>query len=59
MTNDPYREWTSGDRTDAWQDGDYEGCERYDNDFDSSDRAMENWRNGGDFSDPDPEGRFH
>ena len=56
---DPYREWTSADRTDAFRDGDYEGCRKYDNDFESSERAYDNYINGGDFSDPNPEGRFH
>lgn len=56
---DPYREWTPADRSDAWRDGDREGCRKYDEDFESSDRAYDNYRNGGDFSDPDTDGRFH
>jgi len=59
MERDPYREWSSGDRTNAWRDGDIEGCRKYDDDFESSERAYSNWRNGGDFSDPDTNGRFH
>lgn len=56
---DVYRDWTSEDRTQAYKDGDREGCRQYDNDFDSSDRAYDSYRNGGEFSDPNPEGRFH
>lgn len=59
MSRDPYREWSPEDRTDAWIEGDRVGCRKYDQDFESSDRAYDNWRNGGDFSDPDPDGRFH
>lgn len=59
MIKDPYREWTYNDRTEAYRNRDYEGCRKYDNDFASSDRAYENWKSGGDFSDPDSEGRFH
>ena len=56
---DPYREWSPSDRSDAWRNGDREGCDKYDRDSESSDRAYENYRNGGDFSDPNPDGRFH
>lgn len=56
---DPYREWSLEDRRDAWQEGDREGCRRYDEDRDSGDRAYERWRHGGEFSDPHPDGRFH
>jgi len=56
---DPYREWGPGERTDAYRNGDYEGCRKYDDDFESSERAYDNWRDGGDFSDPNPGGRFH
>jgi hypothetical protein len=55
---DPYREWTPADRSEAWREGDYDGCRQYDSDFDSSDRAYDNWRNGGDFQDPQPNHRF-
>ena len=55
---DPYREWTPEDRSDAWRDGDRDGCRKYDEDLESSDRAYENYRNGGDFVDPKPDGRF-
>ena len=58
MSRDTYREWGPEERSEAWHNGDYEGCRRYDEDFASSDRAYDNWRNGGDFSDPDPDGRF-
>ena len=59
MRRDSYREWSSEDRSDAWRDGDAEGCRQYDDDFESSNRAYDNWRNGGDFSDPNIDGRFH
>lgn len=59
MSRDTYREWSPQDRSDAWRDGDYKGCLEYDEDFESSDRAYDNWRNGGDFSDPNEGGRFH
>lgn len=58
MSRDPYREWSPEDRSDAWRDGDREGCRRYDEDFESSERAYDNWRNGGDFRDPYPDNRF-
>lgn len=57
---DPYREWSIDDRWKAGRDPDQrKDCDRYDADRDSGERAYENWRNGGDFRDPDPEGRFH
>ena len=56
---DPYREWSYSERCDAFRNGDYEGCRKYDEDSESSDRAYENWRYGGDFQDPNPDGRFH
>lgn len=59
MSRDVYKEWSYTDRCDAYRDGDKPSCERYDRDSESSDRAYDNWRNGGDFSDPDPDGRFH
>ena len=59
MARDPYREWTPEDRTDAWRNGDRDGCRTYDEDFESSERAYDSWRDGGDFSDPNPDGRFH
>jgi hypothetical protein len=55
---DPYREWTPSDRSDAWREGDRDGCRRYDSDRESSDRAYESYRNGGEFRDPQPDGRF-
>ena len=60
MIRDPYREWSYQDRVDArWDYGQRENCRRYDADSESSDRAYDNWLSGGDFSDPDPDGRFH
>ena len=59
MSRDTYREWSYADRCDAWRDGDRDGCRQYDRDSESSDRAYDNYRNGGEFSDPDPDGRFH
>lgn len=58
MTKDVYRDWSPEDRTDAWQKGDYDGCRRYDDDFDSSQRAYEQWHNRGEFQDPEPDHRF-
>jgi hypothetical protein len=56
---DPYREWGPEERSEAWRNGDRDGCRRYDEGFESSSRAYESWKNGGDFSDPNPNGRFH
>lgn len=58
MSRDHYREWSPADRSDAWRNGDYDGCRQYDEDRDSGDRAYNNWRNGGDFEDPEPDNRF-
>lgn len=59
MPRDTYREWGPSERTDAWLNGDREGCYQYDRYFESSDRAYENYRNGGDFTDTNTDGRFH
>jgi hypothetical protein len=64
MTKDnpqyPYREWSYADRLEARRDPDQrENCRRYDDDSASSDRAYEEWQRGKEFSDPDPNGRFH
>lgn len=59
MPRDPYREWGPYERSEAWENGDRNGCRKYDEDFESSERAYDNWRNGGDFSDPNIDGRFH
>ena len=57
---DPYREWNYADRRDARYDEDQrDNCRKYDRDSESSDMAYDSWRRGGDFSDPNPEGRFH
>lgn len=58
MRRDTYREWSPEDRSDAYRSGDYEGCRQYDRDFESSERAYDNWRDGGDFIDPFPDERF-
>ena len=58
MSRDPYREWSPSDRSEAWRDGDLEGCRQYDQDRDSGDRTYDNWRNGGDFQDNEPDNRF-
>jgi hypothetical protein len=56
---DPYREWSYYDRVDArWDPDQRENCRRYDEDSKSSDRAYENYLNGGDYADPDPDERF-
>jgi hypothetical protein len=57
---DPYREWSWNDRCDARDDPDQrENVERYDRDSESGERAYEQYRKGGEFSDPNPDGRFH
>lgn len=58
MSRDSYRDWTSSDRSDAWRDRDLDGCRRYDEDFESSERAYDQWRSGGAFEDPEPDNRF-
>jgi len=56
---DPYREWSYQDRCDARHDPDQrEAVRKYDRDAESSDRAYDSYRGGGDFADPDPDGRF-
>lgn len=59
MARDYYREMSYQDRCDARDNGDYEAVRSYDRDSESRDRAYESYRNGGDFSDPDSDGRFH
>lgn len=67
---DPYREWSYQDRVDAGYSARYSddyderrelrrACDKYDADMESGDRAYDSWRNGGEFSDPNPDGRFH
>ena len=56
---DPYRDWSYQDRCDACRDGDIKNVDRYDADSESSDRAYDQWRRGGPFADPNPDGRFH
>lgn len=56
---DPYREWSYADRCDARDRGEREAVRKWDQDSESSERAYDEWRNGGDFSDPNPDGRFH
>lgn len=51
---DVYREWSPEDRSEAGRRGDWDGCDQYDRDRESGDRAYESWRNGGDFRDPRP-----
>ena len=58
MKRDVYREWSLNDRHEAYRNGDYEGVDQYDRDRDSGDRAYDNWRNGGDFQDLQPDERF-
>lgn len=57
-TRDPYRDWSASDRSEAGRDHNWSMCDRYDRDSESSDRAYDNWRNGGNFVDPNPNGRF-
>jgi hypothetical protein len=57
---DPYREWSYGDRCDASSDRALrDAVQQYDKDEASSDAAYFRWLNGGPFSDPNPDGRFH
>jgi hypothetical protein len=57
---DPYRDLSYADRCDARRDPEQrENVRRYDEDSESGERAYEEWRRGGEFSDPDPDGRFH
>lgn len=56
---DYYREWSYADRCDASREGNYEAVEQWDRDNESSNNAYDNWRNGGEYSDPDYNGRFH
>ena len=58
MGRDPYRDMSYSDRCDAYREGRYEECRQYDRDSESSDRAYENYLNGGDFADPHPDERF-
>ncbi len=59
-SRDPYREWSYSDRVEAGRDPELRSeCRRYDNDSESSERAYDNWRSGGDFADSDPDGRFY
>jgi len=57
---DPYRDWSYHDRCDARHEPEQRAnVQKYDEDSSSSDRAYDNYRAGGDFSDPNPDGRFH
>ena len=62
---DPYREWSYADRCDAWHNSERDDREtrravdQWDRDSESSERAYRSWQSGRDFSDPDPDGRFH
>lgn len=57
--SDPHRDWSPEDRSEAGRDPERRGdCDRYDRDYESSDRAYANWRRGGDFRDPKPDGRY-
>ena len=59
MSKDYYREWSYQDRCDARDRGEMDAVRQWDRDSDSSNAANQEWRQGGDFSDPNPEGRFH
>ena len=57
---DPYRDWSPSERSEhGHADERREECRRYDEDRESSDRAYAEWGSGGEFSDPNPAGRFH
>ena len=61
IPRDPYREWTYDERCEARRSDDYEmrmAARRADKDFESSERAYESYRNGGEFRDPEPDNRF-
>lgn len=55
---DVYREWSYLDRCDARDRGETEAVRQWDRDSESSERAYENWKNGGDFRDSFPDERF-
>ena len=61
MPHDPYRDWSYTERREARYSDDpgKRADRRGDSDSESSDRAYDSWRSGGEFSDPNPEGRFH
>lgn len=59
MSRDYYREWSYYERCKARDLGEREAVRQWDRDFESSERAYESWQNGGAFSDPDEDGRFH
>jgi len=62
IPRDPYRDWSYDERREARHSDDYEmrqAARQADADFESSERAYDNWRAGGDFADPDPDGRFY
>jgi hypothetical protein len=58
MYRDYYREWSYQDRCDARDRGECEAVSQWDRDYESSERAYQNWRNGGDFQDNVPDERF-
>jgi len=59
-TRDPYRDWSYADRREAQHDPEQrEAVRQYDRDAESSDRAYDSYRSGGEYSDPDRDGRFH
>lgn len=62
ILNDPYRDWSYDERKEARDSYDpemREAARQADRDFESSERAYDEWRNGGEFNDPNPDGRFH
>lgn len=62
VPRDPYRDWSYDERREARFSDDYETREaarQADEDFESSERAYKEYLNGNDFSDPNPDGRFH
>jgi hypothetical protein len=62
IPRDPYKEWSYDERREARHSDDYDmrrAAHHADEDAESADRAYDSWRSGGDFSDPNPDGRFH
>lgn len=61
IPNDPYRDWSYYERREAFRSDDYDvrqAAHQAERDSESSDRAYENWRHGGDYEDPEPNNRF-
>jgi hypothetical protein len=56
---DYYREWSYQDRCYARDNREREAVKQWDRDSESGEAAYQQWRNGNEFSDLNPDGRFH